>query len=438
MSFKFIATGDTIVTCPYTKDYKGYREMVAYIRSADVRMNNMENPLLDGDSPAGEFSGIPWLRAPTSLLDDMDDFGFNCFGFANNHNLDYFYDGLLSTLDAFEKRALPVAGAGRDLESATRHCKVETPKGSLALVALTTTIDPSARAGEPNGNILGRPGVSMLRHSEKYFVTEAQMRQLEEIAEVTKVSSRLKNRRKLGSVSIENTVFPFGPLEFEIGPVGRMTYPNPYDMERYEEAVKAACRDADHTVVYIHSHETKGDLEMEPDYFVETFARACVDWGAEVVVCSGTHQIKGVEIYRGKPIYYSIANFFFRPYECAYYPTEWYERYHIDKSLSVEEAENLRSQNGKIGLFRQAYAFRSISPMVEWDDSGNIVRIAAKPISLGFHDSMKSKGFPRPADEEDIEALYQQLVLTCEPYGTTVTLDSNKMFVFTKNGADAT
>ena len=432
MSFRFIATGDTIVTCPYVKDYEGYEDIVAFIRSADVRMNNMENPLLDGDAPAGEFSGIPWLRAPTSLLDDMADFGFNCFGFANNHNLDYFYDGLLSTLKAFRERGLPVAGAGEDLESATRHCKVETPNGSLALIALTTTIDPSARAGEPNGYILGRPGVSMLRHSEKYFVTAEQMKALQEIAEVTKVSSRIKNRRKLGSVSIENAVFPFGPLEFEVGIPGRMTYPNSYDMERYEKAVRRAAIDADHTVVYIHSHETKGDLEMEPDYFVETFSRACIDWGADVVVCSGTHQVKGVEICQGRPIYYSIANFFFRPYDCEYYPSEWYERYRIDKKMSVREAENLRSQNGKIGLFQETYAFRSISPVVEWDDGGNISRIAAKPIGLGFHDPMRSKGFPRPADREDSEALYRQLSSTCQPYGTQVAIDNDGLFVFSK------
>jgi len=432
MGLKFIATGDTIVTCPYTREYDGYREMVEYIRSADVRFNNMENPLLDGDSPAGEFSGIPWLRAPTSLLDDMAEFGFNCFGFANNHNLDYFYTGFESTLEAFRARGLPVAGAGKDLESATRHCKVETPKGSVALLALTTTIDPSARAGAPNGSILGRPGVSMLRHSEKYFVTEEQLRQLEAIADVTKVSSRVKNRRALGSVSIADTVFPFGPLEFAVGTPGRMTYPNPYDMERYEKAVKAAKADADRVVVYIHSHETKGDLEMEPDYFVETFSRACIDWGADAVICSGTHQIKGVELHDGKPIYYSIANFFFRPYDCEFYPEEWYERYGIDKKLSVREAENLRSKNGAIGLFTQAYAFRCISPMIEWDDDGSPVKIAALPLSLGFHDSMKTKGFPRPGNREDTEALFEVLKTTCAPYGTKVEIDDTGMFVFTK------
>lgn len=417
---RFIATGDTIVTCPYTRDYKGYDELVKYIRSFDVRMNNMENPLVDGPCETSAFSGIPWMAAPTALLDEMADFQFNCFGFANNHALDYFYTGLESTLRAFEERALPVAGAGRNLDEATRHIKVETDKGSFALVALTGTCDPSCGASNARGSLKARPGVSMLRHGEKYFVTEEQMEVLHQIAEKTKVNGRNNNAKKLGSQLTDESVFPLGTLEFAVGEGSKITYPNAYDMIRYEKAVKAAKADADRVAVYVHSHEIKGDQEMEPDYYLETFARACIDWGADAVICSGTHQIKAVEIYNGKPIYYSIANLFFRPYDMEYYPEEWYEKYKIDKSLSVKEAENKRSKNGTIGLFRQPYCFRCIAPVIEWDAQGNAVKIAALPLSLGFEDSMKSKGFPRIAEGEDVEALLLQLKNTCEPYGTKV------------------
>lgn len=417
---KFIATGDTIVTCPYTRNYKGYKELASFIHSFDVRMNNMENPLVDGPCETSAFSGIPWMAAPTSLLDEMADFGFNCYGFANNHALDYFYTGFESTLQAFEKRSLPVAGAGRSLTEATRHIKVETDRGSFALVALTTCGDPSTVASDARGNLKARPGVSFLRRGEKYFVTAEQMEVLQQIADKTKVNGRNNNARKLGSLATDESVFPFGMLEFAVGEGSKLTYPNEYDMIRYEKAVKAAAADADRVAVYVHSHEIKGDREMEPDYYLETFARACIDWGADVVVCSGTHQIKAVEIYNGKPIYYSIANFFFRPYDMEYYPEAWYEKYKIDKSLSVKEAENYRSKNGTIGLFTERYCFRCIAPVVEWDEQGNAIKIAALPLSLGFDDPMESKGFPRIAEGEDVDALLLQLKNTCDPYGTKV------------------
>ena len=431
MSLKFIATGDTIVTEHYTREYEGYQELCDYIRTADVKFNNMETPLVDDWCTVSSFSGGHWLRSPTTLLDELTDFGFNCYSFANNHNLDFFYDGMLSTLEAFEKRGLPYAGAGRNLAEATRHCKVETPKGSVSMLAFTTAFEPSAAAGPANGKIPGRPGVSVLRHKIKYFITEEQMAALKQIADDAKVNGRLKNRLKLGSVTVSDSVFPFDKLEFAVGEPGRMSYGNPYDIKRLEEAVKVAVADADHCVVYIHTHETKGESDAEPDYFVEEFARRAIDLGAKAIICSGTHQVKAVEIYKGAPIFYSIANFFFRPHDLTCYPQEWFEKDNMDPNTPIEEAENIRSRGGTRGLMTQAYNFRSVMPVLEWDDAGNCTQIAAMPISLGF-DTPETKGFPRLADPEVTAALYDQLTACCEAYDTKVTLGKDGMFYFSK------
>lgn len=431
MSLKFIATGDTIVTEYYTRNYDGYRELCDFICTADVRFNNMETPLVDDWCTVSSFSGGHWLRSPTALLDELKDFGFNCYSFANNHNLDFFYDGMLSTLEAFEKRGLAYAGAGRNLAEATRHCKVETPKGSVSMLAFTTAFEPSAAAGPSSGQIPGRPGVSVLRHKVKYFVTKEQLESLRQIADGSIVNGRLKNRQALGSVAVSDSVFPFDKLEFAVGEPGRMTYGNPYDIKRLEEAVKAAVADADHCVVYIHTHETKGESDAEPDYFVEEFARRAIDLGAKAIICSGTHQVKAVEIYKGVPIYYSIANFFFRPHDLTCYPLEWFEKYDLDTNLSIEEAENIRSKGGTRGLLTQPYNFQAIMPVIEWDEAGNCTKIAAMPISLGF-DTPETKGFPRLADKEVTDALYGKLTACCQSYGTKVTLGEDGMFYFSK------
>ncbi|MBR0140006.1 MAG: CapA family protein [Firmicutes bacterium] len=431
MSFKFAATGDTVITGFFTKDYPGFKELAEIIRSADVRMNNMETTLLDGWSTVSAFSGGHWIKTPTTRLDDMEDFGFNCYSFANNHGLDYSYTGLLSTVNAFRERGLAFSGAGEDLATATKHCKVETPKGSLSFLAVTCTCDPSCIAGDPSGEIPGRPGLSMLRHSEKFFVTKEQLKQLEAIAEDTKVSGMLLNRRKLGSVTIADGVFPFGPIEFEVGEPGRMTYCNPYDLARLEKAVKAAVSDADRTVVYVHSHETKGDKEYEPDFFVEDFSRKAIDWGADAVIFSGTHQVKAVEFYKGKPIFYSMGNFYFRTTDLKYYPLEWFEKYKLDPALGIEGAERVRSKNGTIGLLTRPYNFRGIAPIIEWDEEGNILSVKAVPVGLGFKESLETtKGFPRIADDDDREALFKDLSDRSEPYGTKVSLGDDGLFLF--------
>ena len=425
---RLIATGDTIVTCPYTRNYDGYEELAALIRKGDVRMNNMESPLSEGPSPVSFMSGRPWMRSAPTLLDDLADFGFNCYSFANNHSLDYFYDGLLSTLRAFEERGLPYAGAGKSLQDASRACRTETPAGVLSMVAVNTTGELCTQAGDAKGTILPRPGVNFLRHRLRFAVTEEQMRALREIADDAKINSRLKNRVKLGSVTLDEKTFPFGDMEFTVGEPGRMTEPDPYDLERLEAAVRAAAASGGRTVVYVHSHESKGDSDAEPDFFVEAFARKAVEWGADAVLGSGTHQVKGVEIYQGKPIFYSMGNFIFRPFDMPEYPNEWYELYRMDKSLTPYEAERIRTKNGTRGLVTQPYCYRSIAPLIEWDDEGNVTKIAAIPLSLGFDDPEESRGFPRIADQKDADALCEQLRHLSEPYGTTVSLDE-KLFL---------
>ena len=57
-----------------------------------------------------------WLLAKEDTLDDTLEFGFNGCSFANNHTMDYSYDGLFSSLNAAKSRNLPISGAGKDLD----------------------------------------------------------------------------------------------------------------------------------------------------------------------------------------------------------------------------------------------------------------------------------------------------------------------------------
>ncbi len=46
--------------------------------------------------------------------------------------------------------------------------------------------------------------------------------------------------------------------------------------------------------------------------FLETFSRRCVDAGADAVIGHGPHELRGIEIYHGAPIFYSLGNFLLR------------------------------------------------------------------------------------------------------------------------------
>lgn len=48
-----------------------------------------------------------------------------------------------------------------------------------------------------------------------------------------------------------------------------------------------------------------------PEEYQQTLGRKCIDWGADLVLGSHPHVLQGIEVYEGKFIVYSLANFCF-------------------------------------------------------------------------------------------------------------------------------
>lgn len=416
---KICVTGDSILMSPLPAAYTGMKDVKGFIRQADVRINNLEMVLSDYDRFAATFCGGLWLTAPAARLDDVLQYGFNCFGFANNHTMDYSYGGLESTLAALKERNAPVCGAGMSLAEATAPATVKTENGTVAVLCITSTCDDAARAGDAGHAIPARPGVNMLRHNETFAVNAAHMKALEEIAAATHINGRINNSKRGGYTVSKPGVFNLGTLEFVQDEVeGKRSAPHALDMARMKNAIETAKKTNDYVVVCFHSHEIKGDEDEEPDYFIEEFAHACIDWGADAVVGSGTHQIKAIELYHGRPIFYSIANFIFQSEKPAELPCDYHDRYGIDRSKTAAEALFIRSAGGTRGLETEFKNYKGLVPMIEFE--GNVLkRIRIKPVELGFyHENKDLKGLPHNANEtvaKDILATLQHL---SAPYGT--------------------
>ena len=86
---------------------------------------------------------------------------------------------------------------------------------------------------------------------------------------------------------------------------------NDVDRERVLHEVRNATDQADYVVVNSHSHEPGNASQTPPEWMVE-FTHQVIDAGASAFIIHGPHQLRGVEIYRGRPIFYSLANFVFQ------------------------------------------------------------------------------------------------------------------------------
>lgn len=423
MRTKICFTGDSILMSPMPENYHGLAPIHTFIAQADVRINNLEMVLTDYDCFASTFCGGVWLTAQPYVLDSLRRFGFNCFGFANNHTMDYSYRGLTSTLDALSDRGLPVCGAGMSLEDATAPAVISGKHGRVAVFSITSTCDDAARAGDPGHRVPARPGLNMLRHSETFVVNESHMAALREIAEVTCINGRIDNSKRGGYTISKPGIFSLGNADFIIGDVeGKTSAPHPGDMMRMRTAIEEAKQKSDYIIVCFHSHEIKGALDEEPDCFIETFCRSCIDWGASAVVGSGTHQIKAIEIYRGKPIFYSIANFIFQSEKAQELPVDYYEKYGVDLELTAAEAMAVRSNGGTRGLETEFKNYKGLMPLLEFEDD-ELVKIRIKPIELGFTAPDKElKGLPHEAGSDITQEIFDTLSSLSAGYGTRLTL----------------
>jgi poly-gamma-glutamate synthesis protein (capsule biosynthesis protein) len=81
-------------------------------------------------------------------------------------------------------------------------------------------------------------------------------------------------------------------------------------MDRVAASIAAARAAGAHLVLV--SHHAGVEYTDAPTPESVSFGRACIDAGADAVIGHHPHVVQGVEIYRGKPLFYSLGNFLFK------------------------------------------------------------------------------------------------------------------------------
>jgi poly-gamma-glutamate synthesis protein (capsule biosynthesis protein) len=92
------------------------------------------------------------------------------------------------------------------------------------------------------------------------------------------------------------------------GPAVVRTIPDPDELAAALEEIRRLREDVDVVVVYFHWGVS---LSHEVAEYQRLVGRAAVDAGADVVVGSHPHVIQGAELWRDRPIFYSLGNFMF-------------------------------------------------------------------------------------------------------------------------------
>ena len=423
-SLRLLLTGDSILQRRLqSRADDSLRPLFDRVRAADVAFTNLEVLANDYRGEPALESGGSHFGAPAWVLDELTDAGFDLFATATNHCLDYSISGLLHSIEAMEARGISFAGVGRNLEDARRPVYHTHPNGTVAMISCASSFAKGQEASAQRPDMPGRPGLNPLRFETMHEVTQSQLATLREIAEQLGLEQDRLQKIKMGFAfpPSDPAVFPLNGMNFRSANQAAVrTTVNGKDVAGIARWLNEARGLADLVLVSIHAHE-QGDSKEIPAEFLPVFAREMIDKGADLVVGHGPHLLRGMEIYKGKPIFYSLGNFIGQNELVPKMPSDAYERFRADPDLTPGQVYQKRTNNDQGGFPSDRRYWESVAPVLTYE--GNVLKaIELLPVTLGWKESRHRRGRPRLAEGEEARSILDRFATLSRPFGTTIEL----------------
>ncbi len=418
MKCTITAVGDALLTMRLARNDYQCLALKNIFDAADVRFANFEMTVHDYEASPSAVSGGTWVVDSPRVIDDLKWLGLNLYSGATNHSLDWGQEGLLATLRHLEERDVVCAGMGRNLAEASMPKYLDTAEGRVALISVSATGKDWHMAGEQRPDVLGRPGINMLRFDMVNYLPEEDIAELKRITDKTYVNARRMQLEREG-FSKPTKGFAIGTNRFEVGDPGTKTFCNEKDLARILRQVQEARRQADVVMVSLHVHEfQKTDKALPPD-FARDFAHAVIDGGADIFLAHGPHILRGIEVYKGKPVLHGLGNFFMQSDSVPRQPQEFYDTYGLGLENTPSDGFAARTNNWTTGQSAQPKVYESVIARFHFEN-GKTTALELLPITLGFDKPISRKGRPELADKEHGEKILHDLQVLSDEFGTKI------------------
>ena len=235
----------------------GCRDTLA---SADICFAQLEAPISARGSKAPNARLA--MRSPVEWAAALREAGIDVVSCAGNHCLDYGYEALFDTFRLLDAAGIRRCGAGEQLTEALDPAILQAGDHRVAFIAASSIL-PEGYAAQHE-----KPGCAPMRAFTVYEAIEPDQ--------------------------------PGTPARVR-------TFPHAEDLSNLVRQISAARQIADVVIVSLH-----WGIHMTPfvlaDYQITT-ARKLIDAGADAILGHHPHILKGVDLYRNRPIFYSLGNF---------------------------------------------------------------------------------------------------------------------------------
>lgn len=436
--FTLTATGDAILTralTPYEGVSERFDRLLRTLREADATVTNLEVLVHDYEGYPGATSGGTYMRAPPVVLDELAKIGCNLFSAATNHTFDFTHGGVEATIAHLEARGLSYAGLGRNRYEARRPTYVETRAGRVALVSACTSYPPGSEAGEQSSSMAGRPGLNPLGVEQRYRLPEEDIERLRAISETAGIEAMKQSWLDRGLYHNHDwnqpEFFHFADMKFEraedAAEAGVTHSVDEEDRDAVLERVEEANVNADWVVASVHTHQGVGGRQntRETPAFLVEFARDAAAAGADAVVAHGPHVLRGIELYDGTPICYSLGNFIVQNETVERLPPESFRRYGLGDTSTVSAVFDRRLYDDagepKGDLANDAF-WRTAVPEITFGPGG-FERMTLHPVTLQRDAGRPQRGVPVLAVGEEADGILHEIDELSATFGTTIRRD---------------
>jgi len=333
------------------------------MQEADLAYGNMEFSLNDRPELQRPFYNF---RAPRDFRWELARIGINLVSLANNHALDFGPEGLKECLQALDHANITHAGAGTTLAEAHTPGRTEVA-GHKTSVALLSYM--------------------------RYWTA--------------------KYRSKDSSAPSLATIDPAVILVAKDGKVEKVEGPLASDVTALEDDILLARRKSDLLLVSLHNHDVThhrayGIQDTTPPNEQIMFHRA-IEAGADIVIGTGPHVLRGIQIYQGRPIFYSLGDFIYQYRTPDRIPMDLIHQ--RDTEMPVVSGQSVWDRRDSRQTMETVLIRMTLN-------QGKLKRIQLLPVTID--DEGPLYGVPRLASTRrgaEIIALMQKL---SEPYGTKI------------------
>jgi len=261
-SITLCAVGD--VAAFYKQPETMFEHTAAILNAADLCFSQNERHYTDRHTEKDLMPGVPVTEiAPLAHARALKDAGFDVMSFASNHCMDLGADAMMGTIAALQANGSVVIGAGSNIAAARKPAIFERDGTRVAFLAYCSVGRPGWEAAA------NKPGCAPMRASTYYQQTDYQ---------------------------------PGTPPAI-------LSFAYPQDLQAMQDDIRKLKSSADVVVISFHwgIHNVRATLAM----YEREVAHAAIDAGADLIVGHHPHVLKGIEVYKGKAIFYSMGNFAF-------------------------------------------------------------------------------------------------------------------------------